>query len=160
MQVGAWSGDAGTFDWFVRKLESSDSEQERMNILRAMAGFRDETVVDQVLAYAIEKVPYRNKFIPLVALTANPDAVPRLWDWYRSRVQDLEQLHPLHYERVVAAMVPVCGLGREDAVRDFFEEHMKKSPLAKDAIKLSLERLEINSRMRQRGTGKKIEGSL
>lgn len=150
MQVGAWNGDGTTFDWLVGRLESSDSEHERMNILRAMADFQDSHVVDRVLDYTLQKVPLRNKFITLVAMAGNPHAIPRLWDWYTSRLEEVEQLHPLHYERVIAAFVPVCGLGREDAVRDFFEAYMENASRATDAIKLSLERLEINSRMRRR----------
>jgi len=42
----------------------------------------------------------------------------------------------------------VCGLGREDEVTAFFKDYMHKKSMASDAIKLSLEKLEINSRMR------------
>jgi len=50
---------------------------------------------------------------------------------------------------VIAALVPICGLGREEEVRSFFGEYMKKQEKMKDVVKLSLERLEIHSRMRQ-----------
>jgi tricorn protease interacting factor F2/3 len=156
MQVGARFGDGTTFDWLVRRLESSESEHDRMNILQALAEFRDPQLLDRVLDYALDEVPSRNKFIPLVALASNPDTVPRLWDWYTSRLEDLEQLHPLHYERVIAGIVSIGGLGRESVVRDFFGRYMQEKPLAKDAVKLSLEQLEINSRMRRlhrRGMG-------
>jgi hypothetical protein len=50
---------------------------------------------------------------------------------------------------VLAAIIPYGGLGKEDEVRTFFNDSMKKSDKAKDVIKLSLERLEIHSRMRK-----------
>jgi hypothetical protein len=40
------------------------------------------------------------------------------------------------------------GLGREREVNAFFEEYMSKKDKARDVIKLSLEKLEGNSRMR------------
>jgi len=66
-----------------------------------------------------------------------------------SHLDELEQFHPMHYERVITAIVPLCGLGREEDVKGFFEEYMEKKEKAKEAIKLSLEKLEINSRMRK-----------
>jgi hypothetical protein len=60
-------------------------------------------------------------------------------------VNPIEQFHPLHYERVIAGIIPVCGLGREDEVTAFFKDYMHKKSMARDAIKLSLEKLEINS---------------
>ena len=52
------------------------------------------------------------------------------------------------YERVIAAIVPTAGIERAYEVKSFFEDYLKKSDKAKDVIKLSLERLEINLRMR------------
>jgi hypothetical protein len=42
----------------------------------------------------------------------------------------------------------MAGLGREKSVTDFFEEYMKQKDTARDVIRLSLERLKVNSRMR------------
>jgi hypothetical protein len=82
-------------------------------------------------------------------MSENLNAIPFLWDWYRSNLAALERFHPIHYERVIAALVPICGLGREEEVRGFFQEYMKKQEKLKDVVKLSLERLEIHSRMRR-----------
>jgi hypothetical protein len=49
---------------------------------------------------------------------------------------------------VIVGIVPVCGLGKEAEVKAFFESYMKQKHIATDTIRLSLERLEINSRMR------------
>jgi hypothetical protein len=59
-------------------------------------------------------------------------------------------MHPIHYERVISAIVPLCALGREEAVRAFFEGYMAERDMAADVIRLSLEKLEINARMRAR----------
>jgi ERAP1-like C-terminal domain len=149
MQVGASCGTRETFEWFMAKIESSESEHERMNMLVAVGGFKDGEVLEGVKRYVLEEVPDRNKFIPIGVMCENPVAIPSLWDWYRTNLEAFERFHPVHHERVIAALVPISGLGREEEVRSFFQEYMKKQVKMKDVVKLSLERLEIHSRMRQ-----------
>ncbi|MCJ7776313.1 MAG: M1 family metallopeptidase, partial [Desulfobulbaceae bacterium] len=148
MQVGALNGDDKAFDWFEARFNTSESEHDRMNILVALGCFRETKLIQRAQQYILGRVPGRNKFVPIVSMTANPNAVPYMWDWFRSQLNALEQFHPLHYERVIAGIIPVCGLGREDEVTAFFKDYMHKKSMARDAIKLSLEKLEINSRMR------------
>ena len=81
-------------------------------------------------------------------MAANPRAIPYMWEWFVAHFKELEQFHPMHYERVIGSVVPVGGIGKEEEVRDFFAGYMGKTEKAKDVIKLSLERLVINSRMR------------
>ena len=50
---------------------------------------------------------------------------------------------------VVAAIIPSAGIQRTDEVKAFFNEYRNKKDKAKDVIALSLERLEINLRMRK-----------
>jgi len=103
-----------------------------------------------VLDYVLAAVPPRNKFIPVVALAANPSAAAILWEWYVSHLPQIEQFHPMLYERVIAAIVPAAGLERPDEVRAFFAEYAKKTGKARDVIRLSLERMEINCSLRRR----------
>ena len=148
MQVGALQGDKSVFEWFTEKLGSSESEHERMNMLAALGSFREKGLVERAQQYILEQVPPRNKFVPISYMAANPHAVPYMWEWYMSNLEVLEKFHPMHYERVIAAVVPLCGLGREEEIDSFFQEYMSKKERAKDVIKLSLERLKINSKMR------------
>ncbi|MGD9358048.1 MAG: M1 family metallopeptidase [Desulfobacterales bacterium] len=148
MQAGALSGDEQVFDWFTQRLQTSQIEHERMNILAALGCFRDEALIKKTQQYTLDVVPARNKFIPVVAMAANPYAIPLMWDWYVSNLKEIEKFHPMLYERVIAAIVPTGGIKRADEVKAFFGNYMKKSDKAKDVIKLSLERLEINLRMR------------
>ena len=100
------------------------------------------------LQFILESVPDRNKFIPLVRTAVNPYAFPFLWEWFVSHLDRLEQIHPVHFERVIASLVPMAGLGREEQVRRFFEAYMSKKEAAGDTIRMAMERLEINRRMR------------
>ncbi len=149
MQAGALRGDGELFDWFDERLHLSQSEHERMNILMAISSFSDKNLIDKARQYILDKVPNRNKFISAGAMSMNPHAVSTMWDWYRTHVRELENLHPLHYERVIAGIVPVCGLGREEEVKGFFENYATEKGMSKDVIGLSLEKLEINGRMRR-----------
>lgn len=146
-QVGALTAQEETFAWFDQRLQSSESEQERMNILGALGCFRDRKLIEKTQQYVLDKVPSRNKFIPIVSMASNPYAIPFLWDWYISNVDQLEQFHPMHYGRIVAGIIPVGGIGKEEEVMAFFKNYMDKKDIAKDVIKMSLERLEIYSRM-------------
>jgi tricorn protease interacting factor F2/3 len=148
MQVGALNGDSSVFEWFSERLGTSESEHERMNMLAALGSFRERGLVERAQQYILEKVPARNKFVPITYMAANPHAVPYMWEWYTSNLESLEKFHPMHYERVIAAVLPLCGLGREEEIRTFSQDYMAKKEKARDVIKLSLERLEINSRMR------------
>jgi tricorn protease interacting factor F2/3 len=119
-----------------------------MNILTALGCFRDEALIKKSQLFTLNAVPARNKFIPVVAMAANPHAIPLMWDWYVSNLKEIEEFHPMLYERVIAAIIPTAGIKRADQVKTFFGDYLKKSDKAKDVIKLSLERLEINLRMR------------
>jgi aminopeptidase N len=151
LQAGAWQGDGRVFSWFDRRFQKSQSEHERMILLSALGCFRRREEVEKVLDYVLTAVPPRNQFIPVVALAANPSARSILWDWYVSHLPQIEQFHPMLYERVIAAIVPAAGIERPDEVRGFFAEYLQKAGKARDVIRLSLERMEINCRMRQRG---------
>jgi hypothetical protein len=59
-----------------------------------------------------------------------------------------KDFHPLLFERVIAAIVPVAGLVDPPGVQTFMERYMETSPQTRDVIKLSLEKLEINRRFR------------
>ncbi len=148
MRVGAWNGDSHAFEWFVRRLKISESEAERMNILAALGCFRGRDLIKKVLDYVLSEVPARNKFVPIGHLAVNPSAIPFMWEWFVSHLKEIEQFHPMHYERVIAGIVPVGGIGKEEEVRDFFNAYMTKTEKAKDVIKLSLEKLAVNSGMR------------
>ena len=148
MQVVALTGDAQVFDWFDGRFRASGIEHERLNILVALGCFKDETLIKKSQNFVLETVPARNKVIPVVAMASNPHAVSSMWDWYVSNLQEIEKFHPLLYERVIASIVPVAGMERADEVKAFFEDYMQKTDTAKDVITLSLERMEINLRMR------------
>jgi hypothetical protein len=148
MQVGAFIGNEQAFEWLERRFQSSGIEHERMNILMALGCFKEKELIQKSQQFILDEVPARNKFVPVIAMAANPYAIPLLWNWYVSSLKQIEKFHPMLYERVIAAIVPMAGIERPQEVRAFFEDYLQKTDKASDVIKLSLERLEINLRLR------------
>ena len=99
--------------------------------------------------YVLDHVPDRNRFMPLVAMSANPFAMKELWAWFVDTQERFKDFHPLLFERVIAAIVPVAGLVDPPGVRGFMEHSMEASPQTRDVVRLSLEKLEINRRFRE-----------
>jgi aminopeptidase N len=150
MQVGALHEGEEALDWFSRRMKTSGSEHERMNVLVALGCFKERHLIERVQEYTLDEVPDRNKFIPISALSENPHAMPLMWDWFISNLQRIEQFHPIHYERVITSIVPFCGMGREEEVRMFFDAYVAKKEKLSDVVKLCQEKLDINARMRER----------
>jgi len=98
----------------------------------------------------LEKVPDRIRFMPLVAAAGNPVAADRLWLWFVDNFPRIERMHPLLFERVVAAFIPGPGLRDPDRTITFCENLLQKQTRLKDVIALSLERLEVNAGFRRR----------
>ena len=147
MQIGALVGDHTALEWLQQRFEITDSEHERMNILIAMGCVQQPPLIAATQDYTLTKVPDRNKFIPIVSLASNPHAIPFLWQWYVKQVDDLEQFHPLLYERVIEAIVPICGLSHVAEVNEFFADYQKRTDKFEDVIRLALEKLAVNSKL-------------
>jgi tricorn protease interacting factor F2/3 len=149
LQVGAMTGGPSELQWIENSFETAGSEHERMNLLAALACVSDGKLIRDVLEFCLNKVPSRNRFMPISAMAGNLSAIPILWKWFDSHIEQLGQMHPLHLERVITALVPMCGLYYPEAVRSFFQEYVKKNPRVKDAVTLALEKLSINIQMRE-----------
>jgi tricorn protease interacting factor F2/3 len=152
MQAGAMLCGHEALAWFEKQLQRSRSEHERLNILDALGSFEEHLLIEKALQFTLEHVPERNKFVTLCSMAQNPKAIPMMWEWFVAHIKSLETLHPVHFERVIASVVPVSGLGKEKAVKSFFEKYLKKKESFKDVIALSLEKLAINSRLRTSGS--------
>jgi tricorn protease interacting factor F2/3 len=150
LTAGAVAGGQDALAVMLNLFDSSQIEHERMTLAGALGAFSQWAQLEQALDYTLDRIPDRIRFIPLVAAAGNP-AVDRLWPWFEANLNRLEQMHPLLFERVVAAFVPGPGLKDPERTRAFCEDLKQRSPRLNDVIALSLERLEVNHRFRQRG---------
>jgi aminopeptidase N len=150
MAAGAVSGGRPALEAMIYRFEASGVEHERMTLAGALGCFKPWPLLEETLDYALEKVPDRIRFMPLVAAAGNPAAADRLWPWFVNNFQRIERMHPLLFERVVAAYVPGPGLQDPDRTSTFCEKLQREQPRLKDVIALSLERLEVNAGFRRR----------
>jgi tricorn protease interacting factor F2/3 len=158
MQIGALTDGQQAFEWLEKRYRESGSEQERVNVLVALGGFSEKAVIAKALDYVIHQVPARNQFIPIVSMSTNPTAIPLLWDWYTANITKIETFHPLLHERLITAIVPSAGIYRPDEIRAYFINYLSHSEKAKDAIKLALEKLEINLQTRKAARAWELHG--
>jgi tricorn protease interacting factor F2/3 len=149
LQAGALLHNTRALEWMTQRLDHTESEHERLTIMAAMGCFRDRATQAAAREYVLDHVPDRNRFIPLVAMAANPHAGEDLWIWFVNTQERFKDFHPLLFERVIAALVPVAGLVNPAAVRSFLEGYVEAAPQTQDVVKLSLEKLEINRRFRE-----------
>jgi tricorn protease interacting factor F2/3 len=150
MTAGAVSGEGKALEAMMGRFEASGVEHERMTLAAALGCFNAWPLLEEALDYTLAKVPDRIRFIPLVAAAGNPAAADHLWPWFVDNFPRIERMHPLLFERVVAAFVPGPGLQDPDHTSTFCNHLKRKQPRLKDVIALSLERLEVNAGFRQR----------
>ncbi|MBN2533352.1 MAG: M1 family metallopeptidase [Spirochaetales bacterium] len=149
MMAGAFLEPEKAWDVLIRRFTTTESEHDRINILSGLSFFSQKDIIMKALSYVLENVPSRNKYIPITSMVWNRHALPFLWDWYVSHIDELEKFHPIHYERIIASIIPLCGLEREDEVQSFFREYTAKKDTAQQVISLALERLKIHLRIRK-----------
>ncbi len=149
LQAGAFQGGSRAFGQLTDRLERSGSEHERLAILHAFGSLRDADGIRECFDYVVEKVPARNRFVPLVAMADNPYGAPILWEVFSESQDRLADFHPLLYERVLAAVITGCGVHEPHRVKPFFEAHLAATDDAGDVIRLSLERLDILLRLQR-----------
>jgi tricorn protease interacting factor F2/3 len=149
LRAGALAGGVNTLEWLIQQFESCGSEHERLQILTALGCFREFGLIYKALAYSLKKVPGRNRYVPIAAAAANPHVTDDMWKWFTDHVDSLEALHPLLFERVIVGIVPISGLSNPENVNIFFSRYLDQNPHLEAVVRMSLERLEINHRMRR-----------
>ena len=148
--AGAAMGDENALDALIKRFEASSVEHERMILAGALGAFSGQQTLARALDYALDKIPDRIRFLPLVAAAGNPAANGHLWSWFETHLARMESMHPMLFERVVAAFVPGPGLEDVERTRAFCETLEQKQPRIKDVLALSLERLAVNAAFRER----------
>jgi aminopeptidase N len=150
MTAGAAAGGQEAWKVTIDRFEHSRAEHERMILAGALGAFTQWPLLEKALDYALEKIPDRIRFLPLTAAAGNPAVTARLWPWFEDHLAHIAKMHPLLFERVVAAFVPAPGLEDPERTHAFCAQLVQQRPALKDVIALSLERLDINTRFRRR----------
>ncbi|MEM2146243.1 MAG: M1 family metallopeptidase, partial [Candidatus Jordarchaeaceae archaeon] len=148
LRIGAATNDQAMDYLMKRVLEEDTPELEKVYSLNALGCLKDKQKVLTALEFNLEKVPKKNRNQMISMAVQNLAVTDHMWQWFLDNLKKLEQLHPIHFERVINSIVPISGLGKEKEVKKFFEQYMEKNETAKDTIKMALEKLEVNSKLR------------
>ncbi len=129
----------------LKIYEETDSETERIMVLRALSRLPDRDRLEEFLSYALEKVPVRIRYIPVASSVSNKVFTRRSWDWFKENLDALSKLPPIHLERIVNALVPFACIGREEEAEELLktDEALKKLSI----VPATLERLRVYSRL-------------
>ncbi len=153
LKIGAVSNPDAD-DYFKKQLKDEKvSEGEKVRILNAIAYNKDKSKLEDLLEFNFKEVPKRNRLNIIRGILLNPESHDWLWEWFMNNFQTIMKEFPaMHAAMVINWLVPMVGVGHEDEARNLIEPLMNKIPTATDSIKMALERLEINSKYRERNS--------
>jgi len=153
VQRAAAFTDSAALDELAQRFKATDSEQERMTIASALGCVLKENMLG-ALDFALETMPPALKFIPPSVMAGNPALTPHLWDMFRENQERLEQLHPMHFERVLIGIISVGGLSMPGEVKEFCAGYAPESQMTyqkhlRESMDMALEMLEVNLKLRK-----------
>ncbi|NNN17730.1 MAG: M1 family metallopeptidase, partial [Thermoplasmata archaeon] len=152
----ARSEGSAAYDPLVRRLKSTTSEGERVQIVLALASFTDGTLVRRALDLITTSVVTAGTAFPmLLSAAANPASRRALFAWYRNEATTLSKMWtgtPLH-SLFLRIGIPMLGIDQEAAVEEYFATHTPAD--ASQAVRQGLESLHLVMRLRcsVRGAG-------
>ena len=124
-------------------------QEEKAKFLMALGNSKSKKLIQGTLEYALSKdVPFA--FIPYAvnSITRNPYGQEIVLDWliltWRELVRRSGGLANMLLRRILQAVVPLSGIGRENAIENFLKKN-KVAGLERTAEQV-LEELRINSR--------------
>ncbi len=147
-KIGAASNEKAN-DFLLKKVLAPETpEIEKMYILQALGCFKDEKKIKDTLNLALKQIPQSSRHIVFGVMGRNPHALEHIWPWFLKNHETLEKEGPISYARAIASLLPRGGLPHLEEVKKFLHDHLKEKKIAEDTIRMVLEELEINSRLR------------
>jgi len=109
----AENGDVKDFQKLVKIYRASSLQEEKVRILRALARFRDKTVVPEVLKFALSKdVRSQDTYVILASFGSNVSARHLAWNFNKSQFKEL-------FKRYEGGSVSLLGHILEGSVTGF-----------------------------------------
>lgn len=133
-----------------RVIDPDAPEIEKIYALNALGKVKGKENVLRILDFTLQKVPKKNVYILVNSASRNLDAAGYIWDWFTVNLRRLERLPPTHLGRVIASIVPVEGLSREEIIRGYLEDYVRRGGMEQDTVEMALEQLKVFARLRAR----------
>ena len=144
--LAASAGDHSTYDTIWGLYRDATLEEEKVRLLRAMAAFRQDDLLERTLERSLSDEVRAHDTIALVATVAgNRRGRQAAWEFVKANWTEFDRRYGEGgFGLMQLVAVPsgfTTGEGREDAER-FFTEH--PVPSADRTVRQTLERIEIN----------------
>jgi aminopeptidase N len=150
LKIGAATNKKSA-SYFMQKLLAPDTpDVEKLYILEAFGCQQNKKDILKTLNMNLKQVPSQSRHYLFSSMAGNPEALELVWPWFLKNFKKIEEQSPMVYARTIASLIPMGGLENISEVSQFFKEYLNEKDLAKDTIKMTLELLEINSKMRER----------
>ncbi len=144
----AVTGGEPEFERLVKMVKSLDSENDRAKIYGALCSFKDPRLVEEALELSIGgEVSRSDSAYTLASVDSNTEARRSVWRWVVRRYDKLWEIYGGSQQLVsfLEELVPWVGIGSEGEVKAFLAKKKEQGGMA---FERSIERLEINSRLR------------
>jgi len=146
LKIGATTSEYAPAFLMGKAMSADTPATEKTLALDALGCLRDKEELLAVLD-ANWQVPKSNRAHMITAAARNSAATSFMWEWFLGNVEQLEQLPPQQLARVISTLIPVCGVGKETDVEDFFVGFVKRHKALQDTVKMTMEILKIHSRL-------------
>ncbi len=125
LRVAAQNGDSALFDRLQTLSQTTDNPQLYRETLFALTRFRDPSLVDRAMEYAISgKVRNQDAIRLVIAELSNRFTRDRAWQFVQSHWPQVQaQITPLEGGPLVQSAGSFCSVERRTEVANFFTEH-------------------------------------
>ena len=149
LKIGAATNNKSA-PYFMQKLLAPDTpDVEKLYVLEAFGCQRNKKDILKTLNMNLKQVPSQSRHYLFSSMARNPEALELIWPWFLKNFKKIEVQSSMVYARTIASLIPMGGLENASEVKQFFKKYLNEKELAKDTIKMTLELLEINSKMRK-----------
>jgi tricorn protease interacting factor F2/3 len=135
----------------LEMVKTLQGEVDRAKIYRALCSFNEPSLVAETLELGMSGEVSRSDTAYTMSYAAfNPLAREVYWRWLTRNYDGILEMYggSQQFYLYMARILPVCGVGREAAVKKFLSGRRMK--LGGSSLTRALEHLSINSRLRRR----------
>jgi hypothetical protein len=139
--------DRNSKELLLKKFaDPSTTGIEYMYICMALGLFQEKEDLEEMLNYALEKLPMSMNWLPIAAAARNKTAKSWLWEWYKNHEKVMrDKITPFDFGRLIVTLAPRVGPNWEEDVGVILEKIAEELPKRADDIKYALELMKVNS---------------
>jgi tricorn protease interacting factor F2/3 len=145
--IMGYARSSNDYDGLIIRYTKSTTDEERLRFLEGLVSFKNPELIARTLDFALSgKVKRQDVRNVILYATANPDARPVVWQWFRKNMTKLEEMYAgtAQFSIILREYFSIIGVGLAAEVEKFFSEH---KVIGAD---IALERLRIYDQLAKR----------